>query len=149
MSQVILHEDPDEGNDVNSNDGHAESLAEGTNRMLRQPLGAGIGSTGSASLYTDDPIIIENQYLFVAHETGWVGLVIYVMINYLALQLLWFRREHWLALGVFASGIGIAIAGLFLPVWVDDTVSIIWWGLAAIALAIPMIKPIKKKAKKA
>lgn len=148
VSQVILHEDPHEGNDVNSNDGHADSLVDGTERMLRQPLGAGIGSTGSASLGTDEPLIIENQYLFVAHETGWIGLVIYLMVNYLVLKALWVRRKHWLALGVFASGIGIAIAGLFLPVWTDDTVSIIWWGLAAIALAIPFVKA-KKKAKKA
>jgi hypothetical protein len=42
--------------------------------------------------------------------------------------------NDWLALGVFASGIGLAIVGIFLPVWTDDTVSIIWWGLAALAL---------------
>jgi hypothetical protein len=47
---------------------------------------------------------------------------------------LWGLRKDWLALGVFASGIGLAIVGIFLPVWTDDTVSIIWWGLAAIAL---------------
>lgn len=148
VSQVILHEDPHEGNDVNSNDGHAESLVDGTERMLRQPLGAGIGSTGSASLHTDKPLIIENQYLFIAHETGWVGLVVFLMINYLVLKGLWLRRRQWLALGVFASGVGIAIAGLVLPVWTDDTVSIIWWGLAAIALAIPIAR-VRKKRKKA
>lgn len=149
VSQVILHEDPHEGNDVNSNDGHAESLADGTRRMISQPLGAGIGSTGSASLLSDEPVIIENQYLFVAHETGWIGLVLFIIINYVVLKRLWLRRAQWLALGVFASGVGIAIAGLFLPVWVDDTVSIIWWGLAAIALAIPITQAKKlKKAKK-
>jgi len=39
-----------------------------------------------------------------------------------------------LALGVFASGIGLALVGFFLPVWADDTVSIIWWGLAAVVV---------------
>ena len=29
---------------------------------------------------------------------------------------------------------GLAFVGLLLPVWVDDTVSILWWGLAAIAI---------------
>lgn len=47
VSQVILHEDPEEGGDINRNDGHVESLIDGTNRMINQPLGAGIGSTGS------------------------------------------------------------------------------------------------------
>lgn len=147
VSQVILHEDPREGNDVNSNDGHADSLVDGTTRMLQQPIGAGIGSTGSASLQTDEPVIIENQYLFVAHENGWVGLVLFVMIGYYVLLGVWQKRRHWLALAVFASGVGIAFAGLFLPVWVDDTVSIIWWGLAAMVLAVPLVQP-RKKAKK-
>lgn len=144
VSQVILHEDPAEGNDVNSNDGHADSLIEGTNRMIKQPLGAGVGSTGSASLYGDEPIIIENQYLFIAHENGWVGLGLFLAISYFVLTGLWKRRAQWLALTLFASGVGIAIAALFLPVWVDDTVAIIWWGLAAIALALPVVQSKKR-----
>jgi hypothetical protein len=148
VSQVILHEDPSEGNDVNSNDGHLESLAEGTSRMLKQPLGAGVGSTGSASLYTDEPIIIENQYLFIAHENGWPGLALFFVITYFVLLGLWRRRAQWLALAVFASGVGLAVAGLFLPVWVDDTVAIIWWGLAAITLALPVVQSKQKAIKK-
>lgn len=146
VSQVILHEDPEEGNDINSNDGHAESLAIGTERMLRQPFGAGVGSTGSASLLTDDPLILENQYLYVAHEAGWVGLALFITIIYLVLQALWQRRGWWLALAVFASGIGLSIAALVLPVWADDTVSIIWWGLAALALAVMVEVPATGKA---
>jgi len=134
VSQVILHEDPKEGNNVNSNEGHAGSLTDGARRVLKQPLGSGIGSTGSASLLSDQPLIIENQYLFVAHETGWVGLGLFLAISYLVLSELWRRRRQWLALAVFASGIGLAIAGLFLPVWGDETVALVWWGLAAIAL---------------
>lgn len=146
VSHVILHEDPNEGNDVNSNDGHVESLIDGTRRMLQQPLGAGIGSTGSASMYGSDTNIIENHYLFVAHENGWIGLVLFIMITYYVLAELWRRRMNWLALGVLASGIGLAIAALFLPVWADDTVSMVWWGLAAIALAAPVVKVKKNKA---
>lgn len=149
VSQVILHEDPHEGNNVNSNDGHADSLVDGTRRMIMQPLGAGVGSTGSASMHGEKTLIIENQYLFVAHENGWIGLALFLMITYYVLIGLWRRRAAWLALAVFASGVGIAIAGLFLPVWVDDTVSIIWWGLAAIALAVPAVQLKKmKKVKK-
>lgn len=146
VSQVILHEDPHEGNDINSNDGHAESLSEGVRLMLSQPLGAGIGSTGSASLLTDSPVIIENQYLFIAHETGWLGLAVFLMIFGTVLKRAWRARKDWLAFGVAASGVGIAVAGLVLPVWVDDTVSIIWWGLAAIVLAREVhTTPIKRK----
>lgn len=154
VSQVILHEDPLEGNDTNSNDGHAASLIEGLERMARQPLGGGVGSTGSASLLGDSPLIIENQYLFIAHETGWLGLALFLAVSYMILVGLWKRRSHWLAVAVFASGSGLMVIGMVLPVWVDDTVSIIWWGLAAITLAIvpimtsPKVTVSGKKLKK-
>ena len=135
VSNVLLHENATTGAAVNSNDGHVESLRDGVSRMLHQPLGGGIGSTGSASFYGDKPLIIENQFLFIAHEVGWIGVVIFIYITFLVLRGLWQRREDWLALGVFASGIGLVLVGLLLPVWVDDTVAIIWWGLAAVALA--------------
>ena len=132
VSNVILHENKGTGGTVSSNEGHIDSLIDGTERMVAQPLGAGIGSTGSASLFTDSPLIIENQYLFIAHEVGWLGLGLFLVLFGKILWLCWQRRRDWLALAVLASGIGLALIGLLLPVWVDDTVSIIWWGLAAI-----------------
>ena len=134
VSNVILHENPSEGSDVNSNQGHIDSLQDGAMRMVLQPFGAGIGSTGSASLYSDTPLIIENQYLFIAHEVGWLGLGFFLLVFVGVLSRLWHRRSNWLPLGVFASGVGLAIIGMLLPVWADDTVAIIWWGLAGLAL---------------
>ena len=134
VSNVVLHENPNGGSSVSSNDGHAQSLQTGVQRLIVQPAGAGIGSTGSASLYGGNGLIIENQYLFVAHEAGWLGLVLFMAIFVLIMVRLYRRRADWLALGVFASGLGLAVIGLLLPVWVDDTVSIVWWGLAALAL---------------
>jgi len=136
MSNILLHENPGGGSSINSNEGHINSLTDGINRLVYQPLGAGIGSTGSASLYGDNPVIIENQYLFIAHEVGWLGLLLFVSIFVAILIKLWDFRKNWLALGVFASGIGLALIGLLLPVWVDDTVAIIWWGLAAVVIGI-------------
>lgn len=134
ISNVVLHENPNGGSSISSNDGHVESLRTGVERLIVQPLGAGIGSTGSASLYGGDGLIIENQYLFVAHETGWLGLLLFGAIFGLIVWRLYRRQADWLALGVFASGLGTAIIGVLLPVWVDDTVAIVWWGLAALAL---------------
>ena len=141
VSQVILHEDPSEGGEVNSNEGHAYSLADGLRRVATQPFGAGIGSTGSPSLLGSEPLIIENQYLYVAHETGWIGLGLFLYIQVKVLLMAWQRRRDWLALAVFASGVGLCLIGLLLPVWADDTVDIIWWGLAAVALAGARSRP--------
>jgi len=135
VSNVILHENPEGGSSVSSNDGHAESLEVGLDRMIHQPFGAGIGSTGSASLLGDEAgVIIENQYLFIAHEVGWLGIALYIGIFTLLMRRLWALRKTWLALGVFAGGLGLAFVGLIQPVWADDTVSMVWWGLAAIAI---------------
>lgn len=71
----------------------------------------------------------------IAHEVGWLGLGLFVWLNYLVMVALWHRRASWLALGVWASGLGLILIGLVLPVWVDDTVSIVWWGLAALVIA--------------
>jgi hypothetical protein len=135
VSNVLLHENASTGAAVNSNDGHVASLRDGINQMVHEPLGGGIGSTGSASLYGSKPLIVENQFLFIAHEVGWIGLALFVYITFLVLRGLWRKRTDGLALGIFASGVGMVLIGLLLPVWVDDTVAIIWWGLAAIALA--------------
>lgn len=135
VSNVLLHENQNGGSSVSSNEEHVESLAFGIDRLIHQPLGAGIGSTGSASLRGDKPVIIENQYLFIAHETGWLGLGLFVVLYAVVLHRLWRGRADWLNLGLFASGVGLALIGLLLPVWADDTVSIVWWGLAAIAVA--------------
>ncbi|NCO10866.1 hypothetical protein GW746_00985 [Candidatus Saccharibacteria bacterium] len=135
VSNVVLHVNPEGGSETTSNIGHIDSLIDGTQRMAQQPLGAGVGSTGSASLLSDEPVIIENQYLLVAHETGWLGLALFMTLQGMVLWGLWRRHLHWLALGLGASGVGMVFIGLLLPVWVDDTVAIIWWGLAAVALA--------------
>ncbi len=134
VSNVILHVNPTGGSLNKSNEGHINSLSDGVNQLIKQPMGAGIGSTGSASMLVGKGEIIENQYLFIAHEVGWLGLALFLFIFVSVLVRLWKLRDDWLALGVFASGIGLALICLVLPILTDDMVSIIWWGLAAIAL---------------
>ena len=135
VHNVILHDDPKNGIGTNSNNDHVSSVRVGLARTISQPFGAGVGSTGSASLLSDSSLIIENQYLMIAHEVGWLGLGVFAWLYYLIMVELWHRRSSWLALGVWASGISLALVGLLLPVWVDDTVAIVWWGLAALVIA--------------
>ncbi|MCA9334892.1 O-antigen ligase family protein, partial [Candidatus Saccharibacteria bacterium] len=134
VANVILHDSPTTGAMIDSNTAHVDSLAKGVSLVATKPLGSGIGSTGSASLTGNKPLIIENQYLFIAHEVGWVGLLLFVWLFVEIMKRLWISKKSFLALGVFASGLGIAVIGLFLPVWADDTVSIVWWGLAAVGI---------------
>ena len=135
VDNVAFHNNPTTGSSVKSDQAHLQSLENGVARFVHQPLGGGIGSTGSASILSSNSNIIENQYLFVAHESGWLGLGLFVAIFVLVLLRAWHQRRDWLALTIFASGIGLTLIGLTLPVFADDTVSIVWWGLAGIVYA--------------
>ena len=152
FQNVVLHNNPTTGAEIDSNQGHIDSVETGIARTFHEPFGAGIGSTGSASLFSDDPVIIENQFLFIAHESGWLGLVVFVVLMGIVFSRLWRQRADWRALAVLASGIGMLVVGIFLPVWVDDTVSIVWWGCAAVLLAVERstkhARTTNKKAKR-
>lgn len=137
-ANVILHEDPESTSVSKSNDDHLLSLNTGLERTLTQPIGAGVGSTGSASLYdknSANDTIIENYYFFVAHESGWLGLGLFVSLFGLILVRLWRSKMNWIGAGVLASGLGLAVIGLLLPVWADETVALTWWALAGAVIA--------------
>ncbi len=151
VQNALIHNNPTTGASVDSNTQHLDSVTNGTASMLAHPLGQGVGSTGSASLFTDNPTVVENQFLFVAHETGWLGLALFIAITWMVLARLWRKRADWMAFAAFTSGVGLIVVGLLLPVWADDTVSIVWWGLAAVILATGKEaygKTTNKKAKR-
>lgn len=133
VENVLLHDNADTPG-ISSNEAHVSSIVSSLGHTIEEPLGTGIGSVGSASLYGTQSMIVENQYLFEAHEAGWLGVVLFVAITIIVLRRLWQRRVDWLALGVFASGVGMLVIGVLLPVWADDTVAIVWWGLAAVVI---------------
>lgn len=152
IQNALIHNNPTTGASVDSNTQHLDSLTNGIASMLAHPVGQGVGSTGSASLFTDNPTVVENQFLFIAHETGWLGLALFITITWVVMVRLWSRRSDWMALGAFCSGLGLIVVGLLLPVWADDTVSIVWWGLAAVILVSGKEthgKATNKKAKRA
>jgi hypothetical protein len=68
VNNVILHDNPRTGSSLTSNQGHLSSLQHGLSNALAQPFGAGIGSTGSASLYGTTGMIIVSQYIYDYHR---------------------------------------------------------------------------------
>lgn len=142
---VILHDDPTTGAVVTSDQAHAQSITESTERFMNEPFGRGVGTSGSASLFGGEPLVIENQYLMVAHEVGWLGAALFVGIWLMVLHRLWLHRRSWLGVSMLSSGIGLMVIALVWPVLVDDPVSMMWWGLAAVAIT-PEVK--KRKARR-
>jgi hypothetical protein len=133
VANVIFH-DNEKTKGISSNEAHLSSITTNLTHALEQPFGTGVGSTGSAAVRAGKGVIVENQYLFEIREGGWLGLALFAGIYGVIMQRLYAARKDWLSLGVFASGVGMAIIGLLLPVWADDTVSIVWWGFAAVAI---------------
>lgn len=111
---------------------HAASLVAGATAVLNAPLGHGLGSAGPATFRTHQPLIIENQFLQWGYEAGWAGLLAYLAVFGLLIKQLLTRRQHWqpARLAVAAAMLGIAIAGLVIPVWDDSTTALITFILA-------------------
>lgn len=120
-----------------SDQGHVSALKAGLRDLGHHPLGNGPGTAGPASIYNSPqlPRIAENYYVQIGQETGWLGLILFLLIVSGVGYLLWLRRDHPLALSLFASLVGLSFIGLLGHVWTDDTIAYVWWGLAGIAMA--------------
>ena len=126
-----------------SDQGHLLALRTGLKDVAHHPLGYGPGTAGPASYYnTGHPVrIAENYYVQIGQETGWLGLMLFILINIGVGSLLYFRREDPLALSLLASLIGLTLINMFSHAWADDTLCYVWWGLAGVALApLPKLK---------
>lgn len=136
VENIVLHTDEHSNATRSSNDDHLSAVQHGLGDVLHEPFGRGPGTAGPASAHNVRPArIAENYYIQIAQEVGWLGLVLFVAINGLIAQQLWLRREQLLARVLLASLAGISVIGLLQHVWTDDTLSLIWWGMAGIALS--------------
>jgi len=137
VQTVILHDNPETGAEVTSNDAHVEAAKDGLADVADKPiLGCGPGCAGPASFYSKDGInLAENYYIQVAQEVGVLGLVLFLSFILLVALQLYAHKNDRLALALLASLVGISVANLFLHVWADDTLAYVWWGTAGALLA--------------
>jgi hypothetical protein len=132
---TLLHRDPAEASQVDSDDQRLSSLSLAIDRIQERPLGHGVGSSGPASNYGDNSFIIENYYLDIAYQVGWIGMLLFLsIIGYTGLLL--YRLKSKVAYSLLAGLVGVSIIGLFWPVWISETVALTWWGLAGIVIGV-------------
>lgn len=140
LENIFLHTQTNSAIKSTSDQGHIAALKSGLHDMVHEPLGQGPGSAGPASIYNQNrPRVAENYYVQVGQETGWLGLLLFLLINVGVGYILWLRRNNSLALTLVASLIGISFICLFSHAWTDDTLAYIWWGLAGVAM-VPLTK---------
>jgi hypothetical protein len=129
-----------------SNEEHLSAKISGLKEVVTEPLGRGVGSAGPASVYNEGKgRITDNYFIQIGQEVGWLGLAIFLLVNFLVLRELWIRRADNLALILLVSLVGLTAVNLVSHAWTDDTLAYIWWGLAGIALAPAILTDRKHK----
>jgi hypothetical protein len=137
FENYVLHTQQHSAVKSTSDMGHTTALKSGLHDLLHQPLGRGPGTAGPASEYNNKPPrIAENYFIQIGQETGWLGLLLFLLINTGVGYLLWLRRRDPLALSLFASLVGLSFVNLLAHAWADDTLAYVWWGLAGMAMVM-------------
>jgi hypothetical protein len=145
FEDIILHTNQHSTSVTTSDQAHENYLRNGLDDVLHQPLGRGTGTAGPASVYNNHPArLAENYFLQIGQEVGWLGLFLFLAINWFVGKQLWDKRRDSLALLLLATLIGITIVNMFSYAWTDDSLSYIWWGLAGIMLAPKLPSPKKE-----
>jgi hypothetical protein len=132
LRQAVFHSSPGDASlTEGSTDQHVTATLQGADRVVREPLGCGVGCAGPASYYGDAPRISENYFVQIAEEVGVLGLFLFlVIVGLIAYQLYSATQLRPLSRALFAALCGYVVIGLFLHVWSDDPLSITWWMLA-------------------
>jgi O-antigen ligase len=147
LQNIIYHTQSNSAVKTTSDQGHLSGLESGLKDIYHQSLGGGVGTAGPASTYNPKRIrIAENYYIQIGQETGVLGLGLFLAINISVACRLWRRRDSSLALGLFASFLGLVVVNMLSHAWEDPTLSYLWWGLAGIAMTIKV--PTERKASK-
>jgi hypothetical protein len=149
LQNAVFHTDDESKVSVSSNEARASAITGGLQDALEEPFGRGPGTAGPASVHNTDQEVrlAENYYVQIAQETGWAGLVLFLVILALVAHELYIRRKGSpLAIALLASLVGLCTVNLLSHAWTDDTLAYVWWGLAGVALALP---PAAAKAKRA
>lgn len=133
LRTLILHDDPSSGGAITSTSRRFEANKVAFEDIVRRPLGDGPGTAGPASFYNDEETrIAENYYLQLGQGVGLIGLFLFVVIVSIVGRNLYLqRRKYWPRI-LFATLVGISVAGMFTHVWTDGEVALIWWGLAGL-----------------
>lgn len=148
FQNVIFHTQTNSASPISSDQAHLLAIIAGIKYLSHRPLGAGPGVSGPASFYNHyrPARIPENYFLEIGEETGWLGMVLFILINVFLGYQLWLRRSSPFALALLVSLIGITLVNLVSLAWTDDTLSYLWWGLAGLTMSIPIVNN-KAKAK--
>jgi hypothetical protein len=150
LENALYHTNEDSRSSVSSNEQRALALKNGVRDIVAEPFGRGPGTAGPASIHNSQPgRVAENYYLQIGQETGWLGLGLFITIVVTIAKRLWQRRNTLLARTLLVSLAGISFINLVQHAWADDTLALVWWGLAGIAISSTLQPVILKRKQQA
>lgn len=141
FQDIVFHTSKNSSIKLSSNQVRVSDLKSNAKDFITHPFGQGIGTAGPASVHNNHPAkIAENFYIQIGQETGVLGLIVFLAINVIVGYRLYLIRDNQLALLLYASLLGISFINMVSHEWGDDTLSLIWWALAGVALSPQLIK---------
>lgn len=141
VQNAVFHTDETSQSGQSSNAARTDALTNNLKDAWQHPLGMGPGSAGPASFRNDSGAkIAENYYIQIAQEVGFIGLGLYLLLSLVVVRELWIRRSNAMSAVLLALFAGITAINMVSHAWADDTLSLIWWGLAGIAISVPARK---------
>ncbi len=137
FQNTFFHTDTHSVSAQSSNEARSTALKNGLHDVVQEPLGEGLGTAGPASAHNggQPARIAENYFLQIGQEAGWLGMGLFVAINGWIAVYLWRLRKAPLARVLLASLIGLTAVNFLSHAWTDETIAILWWTLAGVALA--------------
>jgi len=125
---------PDESNSF-----HASGFEKGVRTLSTDPMGRGLGSAAGIGdrFEAQNKLTTESAYFQVGTETGVVGMALFVVLTVLLLRKLGWAARHApqsMAGAVFPLGVGLAIGGLFLHIWLGLSLGLAFWAAAGLAI---------------
>lgn len=134
VQDVILHDNPEEGGEVSSNQGRINAFNEAKSDIQKSPVwGCGIGCAGPASVHNQNGTkLAENYFIQTIQELGLVGLI-FLLAIYALVALRLYNKKTPFALAWLAVFVGVSVVSLLSHAWADDTIAYIWWGVAGMA----------------
>ncbi len=134
IQNTFFHSDETSQSATSSNQQRGQALRASIEEVREQPWGSGVGSAGPASARNEyaPARIAENYFIQVGQELGWAGLLLFIgLMTSLGLWL-WGVRSDELGIVLLSSLVGITVINLVSHAWADDTLALLWWGLAGI-----------------
>jgi hypothetical protein len=136
VQNIAFHSSEHSLANTSSNASRANAVQQGLKDIKSDPMGRGPGTAGPASVRNyRSARIAENYFIQIVQEVGVLGFLLFIAINILVGWQLWLQRTDLLSLILLSSLLAITLISMLSHAWADDTLSLIWWGFAGIALS--------------